>query len=316
MPARSTTAQAHPNIALLKYWGKQDGPGNLPAAPSLSITLDTLTTTTTVRNARADSIALNGKATEDPRIAAALADWRRDQEIPPLAIHTRNSFPTAAGLASSASGFAALATAVDAHCRLGMSAGERSALARRGSASAARSLYGGFVALTGPDWQASQLMNAKSWPLKVVVAVTSTTPKNISSRQGMAMSRRSSPYFDAWVSATAGDFPRMRDALLRRDFGGVAKLAEASCLRMHGLMMSGEPALLYWNAGTLGCIHALRSLRESGCNVFFTVDAGPQVKAVCEASHAQAVQDLLRAQPGVRDTVTVGLGGGAVVVDG
>ena len=315
MPAQSTTAQAHPNIALLKYWGKQDGPGNLPAAPSLSITLDTLTTTTTVRNARADSLSLNGEPSQDPRIAAALADWRRDHEIPPLAVETRNSFPTAAGLASSASGFAALATAVDAHCRLGMSVAERSALARRGSASAARSLHGGFVALAGPDWQASQLMSAETWPLKVVVAVTSTAPKVFSSREGMAISRRSSPYFDAWVSATAGDFPAMRDALLRRDFGRVAEVAEASCLRMHGLMMSGEPALLYWNAATLGCIQALRSLRESGCNVFFTVDAGPQVKAVCEASYAQVVQDLLRGQPGVRDTVTVGLGGGAVVVD-
>ena len=101
MPAHSTTAQAHPNVALLKYWGKQDGPGNLPAAPSLSITLDTLTTTTRVTEARTDSISLNGEAVEDPGIAAALADWRRDHEIPPLAIETRNSFPTAAGLASS-----------------------------------------------------------------------------------------------------------------------------------------------------------------------------------------------------------------------
>ena len=316
MTARSTTAQAHPNVALLKYWGKQDAPGNLPAAPSLSITLDTLTTTTRVRNARADSISLNGEAVADARIRSALADWRRDHEIPPLAIDTRNSFPTAAGLASSASGFAALATAVDAHCGLSLSAGERSALARRGSASAARSVYGGFVTLTGPDWRAAQLMAADGWPLKVVVAITSTTPKAFSSREGMAITRRSSPYFDAWVAATAGDFPAMRDALLHRDFGRLATLSEASCLRMHALMMSGEPALLYWNPGTLNCIGALRGLREAGRDVFFTVDAGPQVKAVCEARHAGAVRDLLRAQPGVLETVTVGLGGDAAVIDG
>ncbi len=315
MTADSTTARAHPNIALLKYWGKQDGPGNIPAAPSLSITLDTLATTTTVRQARADSLSLNGEVAADPRVGAALADWRRDHEIPPLAIDTRNSFPTAAGLASSASGFAALATAVDGHCGLGLSAGERSALARRGSASAARSIYGGFATLNGPDWQASQLMSADYWPLKVVVAITSTAPKTVSSREGMAISRSTSPYFDAWVSATAGDFGSMRDAVLRRDFARLAELSEASCLRLHGLMMSGEPALLYWNAATLGCIEALRSLREAGRNVFFTVDAGPQVKAVCESPDARAVQDLLRAQPGVHDTVAVGLGGGAVVVD-
>ena len=316
MPDNSTTAQAHPNVALLKYWGKQDGPGNYPAAPSLSITLDTLTTTTRVAEARADSISLNGDAIEDPGISAALADWRRDHEIPPLAIETRNSFPTAAGLASSASGFAALATAVDAHCLLGLTAGERAALARRGSASAARSVHGGFVTLTGPDWQPSPLMAPQAWPLKVVIAITSTTPKAVSSREGMAISRSSSPYFDAWIAATASDFPPMREAVLRRDFARLAELAEASCLRMHALMMSGDPALLYWNACTLSCIHALRGLREAGCNVFFTVDAGPQVKAVCEAQHAEAVRDLLSAQPGVRRTLVAGLGGGAVVVDG
>ncbi len=316
MSAHSTTAQAHPNIALLKYWGKQDRPGNLPATPSLSITLDTLTTTTTVRHARTDSISLNGDALEDRGIDAALADWRRDYDIPPLAIETRNSFPTAAGLASSASGFAALATAIDGHCRLGLSAGGRSALARRGSASAARSIHGGFATLCGPNWQASQLMSADSWPLKVVVAITSSAPKAVSSREGMAISRRSSPYFDAWVSATAGDFGSMRDAVLRRDFARLAELSEASCLRMHGLMMSGDPALLYWNAGTLSCIEALRGLRQAGRSVFFTVDAGPQVKAVCTSPDARAVQELLRAQPGVQDILTVGLGGGAVVVDG
>lgn len=316
MPDHSTTARAHPNIALLKYWGKRDGPGNIPAAPSLSITLDTLVTTTTVRDARADSVSLNGAAVNDPRIGAALADWRRNHEIPPLAIATRNSFPTAAGLASSASGFAALATAVDTHCRLGLSSGERSVLARRGSASAARSLYGGFVTLAGPDWQAAQLAAAEAWPLQVVVAITSAAPKKVPSREGMAISRRSSPYFDAWVAATAADFSPMRDAVLRRDFARLAELSEASCLRMHGLMMSGHPPLLYWNAGTLDCIRALTGLREAGRSVFFTVDAGPQVKAVCEAGEARAVQDLLRAQPGVLDTVTAGLGGAAAVVDG
>ena len=316
MSPHSTTARAHPNIALLKYWGKQEGPGNLPAAPSLSITLGSLITTTRVREAPTDSVSLNGEATEDPKISAALADWRRDHEIPPLAVTTRNSFPTAAGLASSAAGFAALATAVDAHCRLGLSAGARSALARRGSASAARSVFGGFVALAGPDWQAAQLMSADSWPLQVVIAITSTVPKAVSSREGMAISRRSSPYFDAWVAATARDFPAMREALRHRDFARLAELSEASCLRMHALMMSGDPALIYWNAGTLHCIEALRRLRETGRELFFTVDAGPQVKAVCEARHTRAVRDLLRAQPGVQDTVTVGLGGGATLVNG
>ena len=162
MRANCTTAQAHPNIALLKYWGKQDAAGNIPAAPSLSITLDGLRTLTSVSEAREDAIRLNGALVQDRKILRALKDWRRDCRIPPLAIDTRNNFPTAAGLASSASGFAALATAVDAHCGLGLTAGERSALARRASASAARSIHGGFVALGPPDWQAAPLLGRAS----------------------------------------------------------------------------------------------------------------------------------------------------------
>ena len=316
MPARQTTAQAHPNIALLKYWGKQSGPGNLPAAPSLSITLDTLTTTTRVADAREDSISLNGEASHDPRIAQALADWRQDHEIPPLAIASRNDFPTAAGLASSASGFAALVTAVDAHCGLGLTDAQRSALARRGSASAARSIHGGFVTLTDPHWQGSPLMAADGWPLKVVIAVTSTAPKAVSSREGMAISRRSSPYFDAWIRSNTSDYPRMREAVLGRDFGQLAKLSEASCLRMHALMMSSDPALIYWNATTLNCMQAIRSLRDAGRNIFFTVDAGPQVKVVCEQPCAEQVLNVLARQNGVKQTMLVGLGNGAAVIDG
>ncbi len=315
MPTHSTTAIAHPNIALLKYWGKKKAPGNLPATPSLSITLDGLTTTTRVTAARRDSTRLNGEATDDPRIASALADWRADHDIPPLAVETRNNFPTAAGLASSAAGFAALATAVNAHCGLGLSPGKRSALARRGSASAARSIYGGFATLAEPDWQGTPLMAAQSWPLKVIIAITATDRKRVSSREGMAIAKRSSPYFDAWVSANTTAFGAMREAVLARKFSRLAAIAEASCLRMHALMMSGEPGLIYWNAGTLECIQAIRAMRETGHNVFFTVDAGPQVKAVCEAGHVEIAREALARQDGVLETLVVGLGDGARVVD-
>lgn len=314
MTAASTTATAHPNIALLKYWGKQDGAANLPAAPSLSITLDTLTTTTTVADAPTDSVSLNGGSAGTRRIALALADWRRDHAIGPLAVSSRNNFPTAAGLASSASGFAALATAVDAHCGLELTVSARAALARRGSASAARSMHGGFVGLSGPDWQGTPLLAAGAWPLKVVIAVTSTDAKPVSSRHGMAISRASSPYYDAWIASTESTFPLMRTAVQKRDFVRLAALAEASCLRMHALMMSGDPALIYWNATTLSCIHAVRALRDAGHSLFFTVDAGPQVKVICEQRHAEPIRRTLAAQAGVRQTMIVGIGAGAAVV--
>ena len=315
MRAHSTTAQAHPNIALLKYWGKQDAAGNIPAAPSLSITLDGLRTQTSVSEAPEDGVFLNGAPVAERKILAALADWRRQCDIPPLAIDTRNNFPTAAGLASSASGFAALATAVDAHCGLGLTDGERTALARRGSGSAARSLHGGFVALAPPNWQGAPLLAAKQWPLKVVIAIVSTTAKAVSSSEGMQISRRTSPYFDAWTDRATKDYPAMRDAVRKRDFQRLAALAEASCLAMHGVMLSSEPALIYWSPTTLACLRAIRALRETGCQTFFTVDAGPQVKAVCAPEDADQVQRTLAELEGVEQTLCVGLGGAAKVIE-
>jgi diphosphomevalonate decarboxylase len=151
----SVVACAHPNIALIKYWGKAPTEGNVPATPSLSVTLDTLTTRTEVVLADADTLYLNGEPAQDAKVTGCLTDLRSRYAIPPVEVRTGNDFPTAAGLASSASGFAALVTAIDALCGLGMSAAERSTWARRASASAARSIFGGFVTLTGPEWQAS-----------------------------------------------------------------------------------------------------------------------------------------------------------------
>ena len=310
-----TTAIAHPNIALAKYWGKQDGTGNRPATPSLSITLDALTTTTTVEDAEADALWLNGCPAHDAKVERALADWRQDHAIGPLAIRSRNNFPTAAGLASSASGFAALATAIDAHCALGLGDGERSALARRGSASAARSIHGGFVALAAPDWRAAQVLAPDAWPLAVVVAVTASEPKAVSSTAGMARSKATSPYFAAWTETTSADFAAIKTAVAQRDFDALAELAEASCLKMHALMLSSQPPLLYWHGATVECLRVVRELRADGCRVFATVDAGPQVKAVCEPRHAAQVEAALQAVPGVEGTLRSGLGGGARVVD-
>lgn len=309
----SATAHAHPNIALVKYWGKAPRPGNVPASPSLSITLDGLTTTTTVTlTGREDTVYLDDRPVADAKIAACLDNLRRRFDIPPVEVRTRNDFPTAAGLASSASGFAALVTAVDAACALGLSAAVRSDLARQASASAARSIFGGYVVLEEPEWQGRPLLEGGAWPLRVVVAVTSDTAKTTSSSEGMRASA-ASPFFSGWVDSTRDDFAAARFAVLERDFERLADVAEHSCLKMHGLMMATRPALLYWNPATLACIQRVRALRDQGVPVFFTVDAGPQVKAVClpeaEAAVAAALQDVA----GVQRILTAGLGGGARV---
>jgi len=309
----SVTAHAHPNIALVKYWGKAPRPGNVPAAPSLSITLDTLTTTTTVRIAgSADAIYLNDQPASDAKIAACMDNLRRRFDIPPLEIHTSNDFPTAAGLASSASGFAALVTAVDAACSLGLSAAVRSDLARQASASAARSLFGGFVTLDEPDWQGRPLLEAESWPLEVVVAVTDEASKAVPSTEGMRASA-ASPYFASWAESTRKDFAAARAAVSQRDFERLSDIAEHSCLKMHGLMLATPPGLLYWKPATLACLQRIRELRAAGVAVFFTVDAGPQVKAVCLPESRRRVAEALAEVPGVRSLLTAGLGRGAWV---
>lgn len=308
------TALAHPNIALVKYWGKRAGGENIPATPSLSLTLDALATRTAVVPAPADSLRINGARVRDAKVAALLAKMRAAFGFGTVAIASRNDFPTAAGLASSASGFAALVTAIDAAFGLGLDAAERSVWARRGSASAARSVFGGFATLAADtDWAAAPLLGKNDWPLEVVVAVVSNAAKPVPSTLGMERARTTSPYFDGWTRSAPQDFAAARDAVRARDFTALAEVAERSCLKMHGLMLSGAPPLLYWNETTLAAIHAVCRLRAAGVPVFFTVDAGPQVKAVCAPGHGAAVARELTGLAGVRRVVCSGLGTGARV---
>ncbi len=308
----SVVAHAHPNIALIKYWGKSAQPGNIPAVPSLSVTLNTLTTTTEVMEADTDAFSLNGVPTTDPKVARCLANLRQRFALPPLAVRSSNNFPTAAGLASSASGFAALVTAVDAFCGLGLGPAERSELARQASASAARSVFGGIVALAGPAWQGRPLLDPGDWPVAVVIAVTDTSSKAVSSTEGMRLSA-TSPYFSGWVESAGADFDAALAAVEARDFAALAELAERSCLKMHGLMLATRPPLLYWNPTTLACLHRIRALRQRGADVFFTVDAGPQVKAICLPGSRDDVVRELTAIPGVTQVLSAGLGPGAWV---
>ena len=321
MSAMQATAEAHPNIALVKYWGKRDGPDNVPATPSLSITLSQLRTRTRVTFDAASPqrrVTLNGAIVHDAKIDACIDRLvaRAARALPPVHVDTDNNFPTAAGLASSASGFAALITAMDAALDLRMNDEERSVEARRASASAARSLYGGYVTLSGGDdpasWIARPELDAAAWPLAVVIAICSDRPKAVSSSDGMRRSR-TSPYYARWTETAAADFTAARGAVAARDFARLADTAEANCLAMHAVMLSARPGLLYWTGATVECIERVRQLRADGERVFFTIDAGPQVKAVCETGSVERVRAALTQVPGVMDVVAVGLGGPARV---
>lgn len=322
------TALAQPNIALVKYWGKRDAALNLPAAGSLSITLDALHTRTHVHfdeELATDDITLNGEvdAAQRRKIGAFLDLFRACAGINTRAqVESNNDFPTGAGLASSASGFAALAVAADHALDLHLPAQELSMLARRGSGSAARSIFGGFVEMAagarddGDDAVATPLLNASAWPLRVVVAITSRKRKAVDSRTGMETSQRTSPYYRDWVATVPHDLAAARSAVQARDFAKLAEISEASCLAMHAVMLATRPALIYWNGATLDCIQCIRALQISGIAVFYTIDAGPQLKAVCLPDAAARVADALRSVAGVEDVLVSGLGEGARIEEG
>ena len=309
------TALAHPNIALVKYWGKRAGKTNIPATPSLSITLDTLVTRTSVRESEQDQVEINGTVVSDKKIQDFLIQLRAAYSLPPLSIESFSNFPTSAGLASSASGFAGLLTAIDAAFRLEMSTSERSIWARRGSGSAARSIFGGFTSLEeeNGDWCARNVLPMGAWPLKVVIAITSETAKNVGSTEGMERSKQTSPYYGAWTESTKSDHAAGLLAVSQQDFSRLASVAESSCLKMHALMLSSQPPLFYWNGATVETIAAVRELQGAGISVFFTIDAGPQVKALCQEDATDIVVDRLASVPGVLRTLVCGLGPGAYV---
>ncbi len=308
------TAVAHPNIALVKYWGKQDKPGNLPATPNISITLDTLQTRTSVTVGERDTVVMGGAAVQDQKIADFLATLRTKFDIPPLAIETENNFPTGAGLASSASGFAALMLAINTVADLNLDEELMSEWARQGSASAARSFFGGYVALVPPLWRAQPVATEGHWPLAVAVAITSDARKAVSSTTGMQASAATSPFYKTWVHQASGDFADANDAIAARDFQKLAEVAELNCLKMHSVMLTTSPTLAYWNEASLSCMDAVRAMRVDGTPVFFTIDAGPQIKAVCEPSALDQVATSLEAIPGVRQVLRCNLGPGAHLI--
>lgn len=323
---KAATARARSNIALVKYWGKRDARLNLPAVGSLSITLDRLSTQTRIEfddELAADDLILDGerRAGQLERVSRCLDLLRERAGTSARArVTSTNNFPTAAGLASSASGFAALVAAADAALGLHLSDRERSVLARRGSGSAARSIFGGFVqmhvgkAADGLDSFAEPLCSPDGWPLQVVVAITTQARKAVSSGSGMTRSAQNSPYYPQWVATHEADLADARAAVLERDFERLAGVSESSCLKMHASMLATRPALIYWNGTTVECIHAITALRQSGVPVFFTIDAGPQVKAICEPSAVARVTDELAAVPGVLDTLHSGPGPGVEIL--
>ncbi len=325
MNPSSATAISHPNIAFIKYWGNRDDALRLPSNGSISMNLDGLSTRTTVAfsaSTRTDKLFLNKKPVHGPGLdrVSAMLDLVRgmagmDQRAEVL---SENNFPSGAGIASSASAFAALALSASKAAGLDLSERELSRLARRGSGSASRSIPGGFV-----EWQAGagdedsiafSIASAQHWSLVDCVAIVSSAHKKIGSSEGHAIAG-TSPLQAARVADAPRRLDLCRHAILERDFEALASIVELDSDMMHAVMMTSSPALHYWQPASMAVIKAVRQWRGEGSPACYTVDAGANVHVICPEKDANEIAARLRKIAGVKDVLTARVGGPAKVIE-
>lgn len=317
---------ARPNIALIKYWGKRDEKLNLPAVGSISVTLDGISTKTEVSlTDTIDKFYLNEKfdVDEHNKIVPFLnfiREFINDNVF--FEIHSTNNFPTAAGLASSASGYASITKAINSLLDLKLSNRELSQIARRGSGSAARSIFGGFVEMhkgtkpDGSDCYAEQIYDIDYFPLNIIVLITNTEVKKTTSRNGMLISKNTSPYYSTWVNTSEYDINSMKLALKEKNFDKIADLSIRNCLKMHSVMMTSNPPLLYWNSSTFEIIKQVQDLfYEQQQPVFFTIDAGPQVKLFTIPEYKKHLLKFIKKLDNIQDYYVLEIGNGAEIVE-
>ncbi len=296
-------AYAPANIALVKYWGKRDEALNLPVTGSLSISLGPLGSHVELSRGEGprDAIWLNGGKLEADgsfvKRAGAYLDLFRPSADFFFELKARNTVPTAAGFASSASGFAALAQAVDGLFGWGLSTRELSILARLGSGSAARSLENGFVewhAGTSDDGMDSfaERLDA-AWPeLRVGAVVLCADEKPIGSRAGMKRSVETCEFYREWPGRVAQDLAALKAAIAAKDFAALGAVAEGNALAMHALMAATRPPIVYALPETVAAMRKVWAMREDGLPIWFTMDAGPNVKLLFEARDESKVRAL------------------------
>lgn len=300
---QSKWVRAFTNIAFIKYWGKANEELMIPMNNSLSLTLDAFYTDTQVHflpELKQDELYIDGELQDEKSLdkAQVILDLVREQAgIQDYArIESINHVPTAAGLASSASGLAALAGAASLAAGLDLSETELSRLARRGSGSASRSIYDGFA-----EWQQGSNdldsyavpVDEADWDVGMIFIIVDDKRKDISSTEGMRRVVESSPYYEGWVQSTAEDLKEIKDAIAERNFVRMGEIAESSAMKMHALNLSAQPPFNYWSPDSIIAMRKVEELRDLGYPVYFTMDAGPNVKLICKQSQMDEIHKLL-----------------------
>ncbi|KAH8602137.1 GHMP kinase [Bisporella sp. PMI_857] len=325
----STTAPV--NIAVVKYWGKRDPKLNLPTNSSISVTLNqadlrTHTTAAASSSFTEDTLQINSKPQDvsGARTQACFRELRSlrsalesaDSSLPnlsslPLRIVSENNFPTAAGLASSAAGFAALVRAVADLYELPSSPTELSRIARQGSGSACRSLFGGYVAwqmgenVDGSDSVAVEIAPASHWPtMRALVLVASAAQKDVSSTAGMQT-----------TVATSGLFPQranvvvpkamidMKNAILEKDFETFADVTMAESNSFHSVCSDTKPPIFYLNSTSHAAIRVVEGINKAAGKTVaaYTFDAGPNAVIYFEEENKDIVAGTIQALLGGLD---------------
>lgn len=321
MSTQTATAIACPNIAFIKYWGNRDNSLRLPENGSISMNLGALETRTRVTFDPAfphDIFDLNSKRQSGAaleRVTAHLNLIRGLRGISTRAhIWSENNFPTGAGIASSASAFAALTLAAVSALGLEIPEANLSRLARRGSGSACRSIPAGYTewrkGASDIDSFAISIAPPDHWELVDCIAVTEEQQKKTGSTEGHAFAS-TSPLQTARVADSPRRLDICRNAIQKRDFEALADIVEQDSNIMHAIMMTSRPALFYWEPATVNIIKAVQAWRKAGVAVTYTLDAGPNVHAICEAAQAKLIERRLSALPGVKEVLVSPPGGAA-----
>ena len=326
------SAIANSNIALAKYWGKRDKEFMLPYNGSISMTTNDMFTHTTVEfdnKYKEDTLIVNGKEMKpgeedyDDYMGIFMKVVRQiTGNHTKVKIVSENNFPTAAGLASSASGFAAVSLAVSKALGLPTDHKNVSILARRGSGSASRSVSGGFVEWKkgeksdGSDSFAEQIVSPDYWPeFRMIAVITSKKEKKIKSRAGMSQTVANCPFYSKWVETAPNDLDIIRKGVKEKNFTLVGSTAEHNCLKMHATMITTKPPIIYWNPATMEIIHSIMEWRDEGLESYFTIDAGPQVKVMCLEKDSKELVRRFSELKGVEEVILTKAGQDARLTD-
>lgn len=321
------TAIANANIALIKYWGKRNKELILPFNNSISMTCDGLHSKTTVEFSKSydkDTMTINDEELkkDEKNVLGHIERIRKMAGINEYArVASESNFPVAAGLASSASGLAALSLAASKAAGLNLDEKELSILSRMGSGSASRSICEGFAEWhkgekeDGSDSYAKSIAKKSHWPeFRMLACIVSEAKKPVSSRAGMAQTVANCPFYPAWLKTIDYDLDNVRNGIVQKDFTRVGSTAEHNALKMHATMMTTTPSIIYWQPATMEIIHSVLRWREEGLESYFTMDAGPQVKILCLEKNLGEVQARLQELDGIKKTIVCKPGDAARIV--